>query len=81
MLSSPKIVAATSVLGVGIGAPLVQNGSVFVDCMVCAIDTGEIETINNRSKVNVPSITAKLYLNIEPFTVLLYLINKTALYA
>lgn len=58
MLSAKKV-AATSVLGVDIGAPLVQNGSIVADDIVCAIDVGKIQTINNRSKIAAVPIIPK----------------------
>ena len=43
--------AATSILGVGIGAPLVQNGSEAVVVVVSrAVDTGKTLTIKSRDR-------------------------------
>jgi hypothetical protein len=44
------MVAAISVLGVGIGAPLVQNGSAAGAIVSCAVEIGRILTISNRDR-------------------------------
>jgi hypothetical protein len=40
----------TSVLGVGIGAPAVQNDSVVAVVVICIINIGKTKTIINRTK-------------------------------